>query len=607
MSILLKTSVVLLTLCASAMAQDTVINSQVTGPDLKTNPLLTPKSRPVPPLPDMTRLGVNRNALPLSLNEAIRRALQSNNDIEIARDNVRLAETSLRSLEGVYDPVINLAPQYSETATPASNTPGGATSSGTISQKLFSFSPFVTKQFGTGGGQYQFFFNNQRSESNSGFTTISPIYSTGLGVAFTQPLLRDRSIDIYRHDIRIQRKRLSQSDYDFRLSTIAVIAQVQQSYWELVFARRDEQNQLSNLNLAREQLRLIEERIAIGTSAPLERAQALTQIATSETNLLSAIQYVTTTENALKQLIFGDPADGDWSARVEPIDQPSNDWTPIDLETALKDAYANRPELNRLRLQREINGIDVKFYNNQTLPRIDLQSTFQATGYAGAVLPAPDTPPSVAGATPLPSGNQTLLVSGDPATNPSAYLLAQINQLRAAQGLSAAADPVVTRAPEFLVGGYGHALRNLWDFKTRTVVVGVTIQFPLRNRTAEANLAGARIQGQQLLATIRSQEQAIEADVRNAAQTVDIARRQVLSARAARESAEVQLAGEIRRYQTGLSTTYLIFQYENQLVAARTAELRAEANYNQAIASFQRATSTTLRANNVSIVAPTSR
>ena len=69
----------------------------------------------------------------------------------------------------------------------------------------------------------------------------------------------------------------------------------------------------------------------------------------------------------------------------------------------------------------------------------------------------------------------------------------------------------------------------------------------------------------------------------------------------------MQLAGEIRRYQTGLSTTYLVFQYENQLVAARTAELRAEANYNQAIADLQRATSTTLRANNVSIVAPTSR
>ncbi|MGA9767944.1 MAG: TolC family protein [Blastocatellia bacterium] len=604
MSKFLKTIVAALALSVSVMAQDSEMKTPVTSQDLKTNPLLTPKSRPVPPPPDMTRLGVNANALSLSLNEAIRRALQSNNDIEVARDNVRLAETTLRSLEGVYDPIISLAPQFSQTVTPVANTPGGATASDTISQKLFTFSPFVSKQFSRGGGQYQFFFNNQRLESNSPITTISPYYATNLGVTLTQPLLRDRSIDLYRHDIRIQRKRLSQSDYDFRLSTIAVIAQVQQAYWELVFAQRDQQNQLSNLNLAREQLRMIEERIAVGTSAPLERAQALTQIATSEINLLAAVQYVTTTENALKLLIFGDPATGDWSAPLAPTDQPSNDWMPIDLRAALTDAYANRPELNRLRVQQDINGIDVKFYKNQTLPRIDLQSTVLTTGYAGSVLPAPDTPLSVAGASASPSGNQTLLVSGDPSSNASAFLLAQINQLRAAEGLPAAADPIVARAPGFLTGGYGQALRNLWDFKTRTVALGVTIQFPLRNRTAEANLAGARIQGQQLLATIRSQTQAIEVDVRNAAQTVDIARRQVLSAHTARASAEVQLAGEIRRYQTGLSTTYLVFQYENQLVAARTAELRAEANYNQAIASFQRATSTTLRANNVVIQTP---
>ena len=85
---------------------------------------------------------------------------------------------------------------------------------------------------------------------------------------------------------------------------------------------------------------------------------------------------------------------------------------------------------------------------------------------------------------------------------------------------------------------------------------------------------------------------------------MDITRRQVLTARAARESVEVQLAGEWKRFQTGLSTTFLVFQYQTQLVNARTAELRAEANYNQAIASLQRATSTTLRDNNVTIVTP---
>jgi outer membrane protein TolC len=61
------------------------------------------------------------------------------------------------------------------------------------------------------------------------------------------------------------------------------------------------------------------------------------------------------------------------------------------------------------------------------------------------------------------------------------------------------------------------------------------------------------------------------------------------------------LAGEMKRYQAGMSTTFLIFQFEDQLVTARTAELRAEANYNQALANLQRATATTLRANRVTV------
>jgi outer membrane protein TolC len=123
--------------------------------------------------------------------------------------------------------------------------------------------------------------------------------------------------------------------------------------------------------------------------------------------------------------------------------------------------------------------------------------------------------------------------------------------------------------------------------------------FPFKNKTAEANLAGARIQKEQLQASTRSQEQIIEVDVRNSAQAVESARQRVLSAREARVNAEMQLEGEQRLYQVGRSTTFLLFQRENALANARASELRAETDYNKALADLQRATSTTLRANNV--------
>ncbi|HVS21378.1 MAG TPA: hypothetical protein VHD88_05980, partial [Pyrinomonadaceae bacterium] len=77
------------------------------------------QQQPVPPLPDLTRIGVmSSNMLTLSLNDAIRRALQNNNDIEVARDDVRYAEQQLRSLQGFYEPIFSMTPQIIQNITP---------------------------------------------------------------------------------------------------------------------------------------------------------------------------------------------------------------------------------------------------------------------------------------------------------------------------------------------------------------------------------------------------------------------------------------------------------------------------------------------------------
>jgi HAE1 family hydrophobic/amphiphilic exporter-1 len=556
--------------------------------------------KPLPPMPSLTRLGVTSdNTVTLSLNEAIRRALENNNEIEVARNDVRFAETTLRSLQGVYDPVFTFNPQLNNLVQSQQSTLGGASgSSGTVAQTDIQNDVSIDKFFSKGGGQYQFFFNNNRRTTTSSFNVLNPVYSSSLGVQFTQPLWRNRRIDNSRRQIRIQRKRLEQSDADFRRRTIDVIAQVQRAYWDLVFALRDQQNRISNLNLTRENLRRVEAQIAAGATAPLERAEVQTELANRESDVLIASQGVSIAENTLKQLILRDPQSNDWSAQVTPTDEPTFDATPVNLNDALADARANRPELRRLNLQRDINEIDIKYFKNQTKPRIDLQATLATTGLSGSPVATADL-----------SGTPVPLIPGDPSTDASAFLLAQINDLRRNAHLPLVQSPLVTpetdTIPTNLVGGYGRTLANLFNFQTRNIVVGVVIQFPFKNRTAEANLAGARIQRTQLEASTRSQEQTVEVEVRNAAQSVETARQRVLTARAARENAEIQLAGEQRLYQVGRSTTFLLFQRENALTNARNQELRAETDYNKALADLQRATSTTLRANNIIVETPT--
>jgi len=558
----------------------------------------TVQPRPLPPLPNMTRLGVTSdNTLTLSLNDAVKRALENNNDIEVARDEVRFAETQLRSLQGVYDPLLSFTPTIDKRITPQQSTLGGSGRSGTTTNTTYSLSPSLNKAFELGGGNYTLNFANSHTNTSSTFSFINPYYSSNLSLTFTQPLLRNRSIDNNRRQIRIQKKRLEQSDADFRLRTISVITSVQQAYWELVFALRDQQNQLANLNLSRENLKVVEAQIAVGVKAPLERAEVQTELANRESALLVSVQNVSIAENNLKQLIFKDSSNPEWAAQLTPTDTPKFDSTPVNLNDALKEARENRPELRRLRLQNDINQIDLKFFKNQTKPQIDIQSTLATTGLAGT---------NVSGA--LPAGTLVPIISGDPTLNANAFLLQQIRDVQQRAGFPVATVPTTFALggpPADLIGGYAKDLSNLFSFKTRNITVGVAFQIPLRNRTAEANLAGARIQSEQLQASLRSQDQIIEVDVRNAAQAVETARLRVLSAREARTNAEMQLEGEQRLYQVGRSTTFLLFQRENALTNARAAELRAETDYNKALADLQRATSTTLRANNVLVDTPT--
>lgn len=553
------------------------------------------QAQPLPPLPDLTRVGVlSSNNMPLSMNDAIRTALQNNNDIEVARDDVRFAEQQLRSLQGVYEPIFSITPQLIKNISPQQSSLGGSGSTGKTTTTIFNWNPAVTKSFEKGGGTYTLTFSNSRTNTSNSFSLINPYYSSNLSLQINQPLLRNRSIDSNRHSIRVQRKRLEQTDSDFRQRTIDIISQVQAAYWNLVFALRNQQNQLDSLNVSRQNMRNIEAEIAAGAKAPLDRAQVQTDIATREANLYVATQSVSTAENTLKQLMLRDPSAPEWSAQLTPTDTPTFDISPVNLSAALDDAHKNRPELRRLNLQKDINTVDIQFYKNQTLPQVDIQSTVATTGLAGTQVG-------------VPPGTLVPLISGTPNSSSSAFLLAQIQDIQNRAGFPVAIVPNVATggvAP-YLVGGYGKDIANLFSFSTRNLTVGVAISFPFHNKTAEANLAGARIQREQLEASYRSQDQAIEMDVRNAAQAVDTAQKRVIASRAARESAEQQLTGEQKLYEVGRSTTFLLLQRQQELTAARTNELQAQTDYNKALADLQRATGSTLRANNVVVENPT--
>jgi outer membrane protein TolC len=545
--------------------------------------------------PNLTRLGVqNSQTMPLTLNEAIRKALENNNDIEIAKNDVKIAESTLRSLLGIYDPVFNVSPSYVRSST-----------NGQKATSDFRVNSDFNQQIQRGGGNYQVFLNNSRTENQfsqqqatSGTTsTGGALFSTRLGVTYTQPLWRNLKTDQTRRQIKIQRKRVSQSDADFRRQAILIISQVQTAYWDLVFSLRNQQNQVANVNLSRENLRQIEAKISAGSAAPLQKAEVETELANREGELLNATQQVSVAENRLKQLFLKDPNATEWQMSLVPTDAPVLNDEPIDMDGALKDAMEFRPELSRLRLDKEINKIDLDYYKNQTKPRIDLNTTFSLDGLSlGNVNTNSFLSPLLVI---QPVGQET---------SSSSYFYNLICNSNVTRPTNCSNIPsvIVPGSSNFLKGGFNRSFANLFRSDSPNLTVGVTFSFPLRNKTAKADLATARYQSERIDAQTRSQEQTVIAEVRNAVQAVETSRQRIATAIRARENAEIQLEGERKLFEAGRSTTFLLFQRENSLTNARNAEIRAETDYNKALSDLQRVTSTTFRVNNIQVDSPMS-
>ena len=531
---------------------------------------------PIRPLPSADRVGVDiLNQMPMTLEEAIALALQNNNDIDSSKITVQITEFNLRGARGVYDPLIASESYYESRTTPTASSIGGATNGSVTLRQFFGtvgitgFSPYA-------GGSYSAGFTSSRTNTSNSNSTLNPQFPTDFTIEYIQPLIRGRRFDINRRNIEIAKKNLSLTDAQFRQRAIEVIAQVEQSYWDLVFALRNLQVQIDAVKQARTQLESNQRLVAKGVLAPIDVVAATTQITTFEQNVYTAQESVTLAENTLKTLMLPDRTSEIWSRPITPVSEISLEPPRIGLEIAVAEALRSRPEITQLETQTAINGIDQRFYRDQTKPQIDLVASYTAAGLAGAA-----TPPR--------------------AITPSA-LTTRVNELSVRAGLPPLETTTTTNtvAPN-LVGGYFTSLGNLFAQDYPTYRVGVRISIPWGNRVAEANLGRSLAEGTQIQNSRAQTEQIIEAQVRNSLQSLKSAEARLSSALASRQSAELLYDSEQRQFRAGTTTFYLVLQRQTELLTSRGRELQAQTDLNKAISAFQLATGTTLTANSVTV------
>jgi len=526
-------------------------------------------------LPELGRVGVDMDQQqPLSLREALKLALENNKDIEVARENVKLAEFDLLGAHGAYDPRLSAQSYYERVKTPtASFLSGGANGAVTTSDYTgtFRFEGLAPK----GGGTYRLDFSSIRSVSDNQFAALNPQYPTALTFTFAQPLRRGLRIDNSRRQIEIAKKNLSLTDTQFRQRAIETITAVQRAYWDLVFNLRNLQVQRDAVRDARTQLehnkRLVEE----GQLAPIDIVAAEAQVTSFEQTLFSALEEVSRAENALKSLIAQNAQAPLWSASVVPTD--SVDLTPpvISLPEAMKLALDNRPELQQSSLAREINQVDQRYYRDQTKAQIDLIGSYGVSGVAG-----------------------TLTSTTSPFSTSTVQIINRVNQI-SPPNLTPLPLPAALTLPPFLIGGYGQSLDDLFVNRFNNFRVGVSVNLPLRNRTAQAQLGHSLVEGQRIATQREQLEQTIQVDVRNALQVVRSSEAKLRAAAANRSANEQQYESEKRKLDAGQSTVFLVLERQTALTTARGNELRAQTDLNKAIADLQRATGNALTVNSI--------
>ena len=516
---------------------------------------------------------------PISVREAIAMALANNKEIEVARQNVRIAEFDLMGARGAYDPRFTSLSYYERTETPATSFLSGS-STGSVMQYdvtgTFRFEGLAPKY----GGGYRVDFSSIRLTTNNQFTALNPQYPTALTFNYTQPLWRGLRFDLNRRQIEVAKKNLSLTDAQFRQRAIETITSVQRAYWDLVFALRSLQIQRDAVRDARTQLEHNKRLVAEGMLAPIDVVAAEAQVSGFEQSVYTALEDVNRFENNLKNLIAENRQSPLWNVSLIPTDPVDLNAPPVGLPQAIETAMANRPELKQSEVVQAINEIDQRLFREQTKPQVDLIGSYGVVGTAG-----------------------TLTTSGvdNPLTAQNAQIRDRINELSAIVGLSPLPVPPPQAFPDNLIGGYPQSLQNLATNRYNNFRVGVQLNLPLRNRTAQAQLGRSLVEGERIQ-TLRAQlEQLIQIDVRNTLQAVRTAESRLRAAASARQASEQQYESEQRKFDVGQSTLFLVLERQTALTNARGNELRAQTDLNKSIAELQRATGNALEANNVTV------
>jgi outer membrane protein TolC len=507
-------------------------------------------------LSQQTRPDSTQDARPvvsLTLDEAIRLALDRNLDIAVQRLNPETFDYSIAGLRAFYRPVVTSTVSRLSATNPSTQTLQGQAAGTGIIQGTSTFNGGISQSFERSGGTLSANFNNNRQTTSSLTALFDPAYNTNWSAQYTQPLLRNFKIDTNRQQLVVTKLNQDISEIQLQQTIINTVSNVRNAYWDLVFGVQAVAVARRSVELADQLVKDNQTRVEIGTMAPIDVVQAQSQAATQRQNLVTADGTRRTNELALKRLIISGTGDSTWSATLEPVDHPDFSPEPIDVAAAVRRALDSRTDLAQVQKNLQVNAVTLKLLQNQTLPQADAFARYGLLGQGGTYFPVTGTGINRIQGTPIP-------------------------------------------------GGYTDALTSLLKSNYPTWTIGLNVTYPIGTSAQSAALARGKVQLSQVEAQLRQIELQVATDVTNAAISVQNNVERVQAAQAASGLAQKQLEAEQSKFEVGMSTNYFVVQSQRDLATAQNNELQAILAYRKALVELERLQQTTLSNSTITIV-----
>jgi outer membrane protein len=549
----------------------------------------------------------------LSIDDAIALALENNLDLDIARYNLNIAEADLlrarsgASILGVNTGIVQNTPGGGVgglggtvgSGTGGTTVAAGGAGTGTnglvsstlgIGAPITSFDPALTatiqldkndtesvsvfspvpvvaqntytSNFGytqgfEWGGALTGAFNNSHLTTNNPTSLLTPQLGSSFQFRFTQNLLQGFGFLPNTRFIRIAKNNREISDVAFRLQIITTVDQIENMYWDLVFAYENVRVQEESLTYAQKALADSKGQAQVGTVPPIQVVSSQSTVATDQQNLIVAQNNLQLQQLLMKNALsrsIEDPmlAEADvipTSAMVIPQQE-----TVIPIQDLISDALRHRAELVESRIDLQSRDINNKSVRNAMLPTLQAFAYYGGSGVGGDVNAL------------VPNCSAT---SGSFCFNP------------------AKAPPPFQKTNSV---GYGGTLSQLVNSTSPDKGVGLSLNIPLRNRLAQSNQVRAELEYRQAQVRELQLENQVRIEVRNAQFDVKQNRASVQAAQSAVDLARQTLDADQQKLKVGLTTETAILQDAATLTTGESNLVSAKAAYEKSRIELDRAT-----------------